>query len=77
MAERRKAAKAKQKSENERKQRNRDLAKTTAALNIADLSIEEAGAGATLAADAMGEDISTAHNNSNSPLPRATAAIFV
>ena len=50
-------------------QQKRDLAKTTAALNIAALSIEGAAAGAALAADAMGEDISAAPHNSNSPLP--------
>ena len=62
-------------------QHKRDIAKTTAALNIAALSIEGAAAGAVLAADAMGEDISAAPLNSNLPtpllpLPRVTAAIF-
>ena len=65
MAGIRKAAKAKQKSEADRMQHKRDMAKTTAALNIAALSIEGAAAGAVLAADAMGEDISAAPLNSN------------
>ena len=58
-------------------QQSHYLVKATAAL-----SIEGAAAEAALAADAMGEDISVAPHNSNSPLPllplpRATAAILV
>ena len=58
-------------------QQKRDLAKTTAALNIAALGIEGAAGGDALAANTMREDISAAPHNSNSPQPRATAAILV
>ena len=51
-------------SKEEHMQQSHYLVKATAAL-----SIEGAAAGAALAADAMGEDISVAPHNSNSPLP--------